>query len=307
MQDIHEQYTNGSVGGWLGEEEAKNQWATMQNDPAFVPFPTFGYQASRRMMLYEVTRKVLGKDTENYAQQIGDCVSFGMKNAIEYLQCCEILSGGELQTFRKVFPPYLYGTGRVFVGGGRIGGDGSLGSWQAAAVIKYGVLASDESGVPGYSGSLARQWGRNPGPPQEFVSLAKVHPVQSAAKINNWDEFVQAICNGYPCTIASDVGFTMEARGDFHEMSGSWAHQMCGIGVDDEHTEPYAIIVNSWGDAHGRLKDLKTGEDLPVGCLRVRKKAIERMISQQEVFAISQLTWFEEQRELIERALFRMI
>lgn len=292
--------------GWLGKTAAKKAWATLKDSPSFMKFNLAGVQGSRRLMLWDVTRKVLGKDTPNYPQEIGDCVSFGAKNAIEYLICTEMLMNGERETFKPIFPPYLYGTGRVFVGGGQINGDGSLGSWMAEAVIKYGAIPSDMEGCPKYSGSIARQWGNRPGPAQKFVDEGKQHPVKKAAQINNWDELVVAICNGYPCTVASNQGFNMEASRDgFHAPSGSWAHQMCIIGVDDEASDPYAIILNNWGDVHGRLKDFNTNEDLPVGVLRVRKRTIERMIAAEETFAFSNFDGFPDRP--IEKELFKLI
>lgn len=307
--NISELYESNQVNGWLGEDVAKEQWDWIKTSSSFVNFSLSPPQSSsQRMMLYDVVRKVLGKDTENYPQQIGDCVSFGMKNAIEYLQCCEILLKGDFERFRPIFPPYLYGTGRIYVGGGRLGNsDGSLGSWMADAVVKYGTIPSDEEGVPKYSGSVAKSWGGPNGKVHldKWKELGQKH-LGSAAKINNWDELVAAICNGYPVTIASNQGFVMEADSEgFHAPRGTWNHQMAIIGVDNEHRTPYAIILNSWGDAHGKLKDFKTNEDLPIGCLRVKKGVVERMIRQGETFAISNLDGFEERP--LDKALFKLI
>jgi hypothetical protein len=247
---------------------------------------------------FDFFRKVLGKDTPNYAQEVGDCVSFGAKNAIEYLACIDIFVRGEAEKFRPIFPPYLYGTGRVFIGNGQLGNsDGSLGSWQAKAVEKYGAIPSDEEGTPKYSGTVARQWGRRPGPPDKFVELGKQHLVQSTVKVETWEDFVKFICNGYPVTVASNVGFEMQAGSDgFHNRSGSWAHQMCFIGVDDEYEKPYGCLLNSWSDVHGSIKDFKTGEPWPKGTLRVHKKDIESMLAQGDSFAYSQWVGFPEQR-----------
>jgi hypothetical protein len=186
------------------------------------------------------------------------------------------------------------------------GSDGSSGSWMADAVIKYGALAREEQGVPAYSGRVAHQWGDTPGPPKNFIDIAKEHPVKSAAKIGGWDDLVSAVCNGYPCTVASNQGFNMEASSDgFHSPRGTWSHQMCIVGVDDEYNDPYAIILNNWGDVHGRLKDFNNNEDLPMGVLRVRKKTIERMIGADETFAYSNFDGFPEQP--IEKELFKLI
>jgi hypothetical protein len=81
---------------------------------------------------------------------------------------------------------------------------------------------------------------------------------------------------------------------------------MCIMGVDDEHSTPYALILNSWGDAHGRLKAFDdTNESLPVGVLRVERRAIEGMIRQGETFAISNFDGFPEQG--LDEALFKIV
>ncbi len=187
--------------------------------------------------------------------------------------------------------------------------DGSTGVWTAEAVTRYGVLASDEKDVPKYSGNIAKQWGSPNGAKylDEFKSIAISHPIKSAAKINGWDDLVTAICNGYPCTVASNQGFNMEASSDgFHAPRGQWGHQMCIIGVDEEYSDPYAIILNSWGNVMGLLTDFDTGVKLPVGVLRVRKKTIISMINAGETFAYSNFDGFPDQEEILSKELFKL-
>lgn len=236
-----------------------------------------------------------------------NCVSWGARNAAEYLTCTDILIRGERERFRPVFAPYYYGTGRVLVG--TLDGsneDGSLGSWMAEAVMKYGTLFADEQGVPKYSGQVAKAWGRD-GPPKQWVDFGKKYLIRSAAQIKDWGQLVDSIANGYPAATASDVGYNMEPSSDgFHRQTTTWNHQMCVIGVDDNDKDPYAIILNSWGpDAHGQLKDFDDGHELPGGVLRVRRKDIEKHIRQGETFAYSQGDFFKEQR--IDEKLFKII
>lgn len=234
-----------------------------------------------------------------------NCVSFGAKNAVEYLSCCDILLRGDAEQFRPVFPPYFYGTSRVQIGGGHMGNeDGSLGSWMAAAVMKYGTLFADEKGVPAYSGRVAKDWGRE-GPPKDFIPVAQKYLVHSAAQINSWDELKQALANGYPCTTASEIGYSMQpGRDGFHAQTDRWGHQMSFIGYGT-NPEEYAIILNNWGDVHGHLKDFDDNSDLPVGVLRVRRRDAEKHIRAGETFAYSQFDGFPAQG--INDALFRIV
>lgn len=254
------------------------------------------YKEGKRSMLWEVGRKVIGKDPDNYAQEVGDCVSFGGKNAIEYVQFFPMANGQRLN-WTMVFPPYLWGCGRIFIGNNQLGReDGSLGVWQAKAVMQYGAIPKDADGVPPYSGSVARQWGNSPGPDKKFIELGQQHIVKSAAAVTSWEDVVQALTNGFPVTVASNVGFDMAPRSDgFHHYSTHWGHQMCIIGVDDDPSEPYACILNSWGDVMGTVKDFKTGDVWPKGSLRVRKKDILEILKEQDSFAYSAFNGFPAQ------------
>ncbi len=192
------------LGGWAGPDEAERAWETIGGQ--FEPFFIATQQVSTTgttVRLWDFTRKVLGQDTPNYAQKTGDCVSFGMKNAIEYLSCMEIARKGQREKFKPIFPPYLYATSRVKVGkNGLKGRAGSLGSWMAKAVEIYGTVPTDLEGLPNYSGQLADQWGNGRGSWDEWIEQGDDHLIQSTAKINNWTQLVDALANGYPVTIA---------------------------------------------------------------------------------------------------------
>lgn len=322
--EIAKLFAKGEIKGWAEVENpglVKEQFNLLGG--SFRNFQIVGQSRATnggKMFLHQVVRKVLGEDTVNYPQQVGDCVAHGAKNATEYLTCAQIVQVATQQTevstadfiqsarikWRPVFPPYYYGTGRVYVGGNRLRGDGSLGSWQAKAVMEYGTLFSDHDGVPKYSGSVARDFGRNKSSLDRWLDVAKEFPVKTTALIRRWEDFVAAIVNGYPITLASNVGFTMGPQADgFHRRSGSWAHQMCGVGVDDNSRDPYALILNSWGNVHGQLKDFETGENLPVGVLRVRRADVERILNAGDSYAFSQFEGFPEQK--LDKALFMLV
>ncbi len=181
-----------------------------------------------------------------------NCVSFGAKNAVEYVQMYP-LANGERIVWKRVFPPYLYGCGRVFIGKGQIGAneDGSLGVWQAKAVMEYGVIPIDAPNCPPYSGNVAKQWGGS-GPPKDFVPVGKEHLIKSAASVKSWNDVLTALTNGYPVTIASNVGFDMEAQRDgFHHNTTSWGHQMCAT--------PYSLTSYVKPRC---IKDIKVGDEV---------------------------------------------
>lgn len=313
--ELAKAYEQGVINGWLGKDNpelVREQFLLLSTQGLIRPFfKVYGQTMAtegRKMMLYNVVRKVLGSDIVNIPQETGDCVSWGAKHGTEYVNCVQILNG-ERQKFRLVFSPYYYGTGRVYVGQNRLGrGDGSLGSWMAEAVQKYGTVFCDDDGVPQYSGAIAKHWGDSNSRDDldKYVNKAKEYCVKSASLIRSWDELVKAVINGYPCPTASDIGYNMEASSDgFHRQTTTWGHQMCIIGVDDNDKDPYGIILNSWGDVHGHLKDFDNGEDLPVGVLRVRRKDIEKHLRAGETFAYSQYDAPKEQD--LDKALFRLV
>jgi hypothetical protein len=282
--------------GWAGENAAKREWDRFASAfPQFLIAGATRSTAGATARLWDLVRRVLGEDTPNDPQKTGDCVSFGAKNAIEYVSCAEI-ARGDLEAFHRVFPPYLYATSRVLVGEGRLAGrSGSLGSWMAKAVVEYGVLRSDLPGVPAYSGAIADRWGNGEGF-RSFLDEGGKHPIRSAARIESWEALVAAIVNGYPCTIASNAGFTMKPASDgFHHRRGSWPHQMCVVAISDDERKPWAGLLNSWGDVHGRLRDFETGEPWPVGTLRISRDDMESMLRTGECFAYSQFEGFPQQ------------
>ena len=298
--------------GWPGRAAAERAFDfVMQSLDPLDPFPVTTAPpaaADGGVRLWDLVRKVRGEDTPNVPQETGDCVSFGAKNAVEYLQCAEI-AAGQPEGFKPVFPPFLYATGRVLAGGGRLRGRaGSLGSWQAAAVRDHGVLRADAAGVPPYSRAVADAWGdgrkalgdRADGGAtdfRDFLSLAADHPVGAAARVRSWAEVVAAVANGSPVTVASECGFTMSAgRDGYHERRGRWPHQMTIVAVCDDPAKPWAGLLNSWGDAHGQLTDWQTGSPWPAGSLRVRREAIEEMLRTGEAYAYAAFAGFPPRR-----------
>ena len=295
--------------GWAGRDAAERAYE--RNAARFLPFPLADLEptpdlaaklAGGGVKLWDLVRAVRGEDTPHGPQRTGDCVSFGAKNAVEYLQCAEIYAG-QAEGFRPVFPPYLYATGRVLAGGGRLRGRaGSLGSWQAAAVMAHGVLRSDADGVPAYSAAVADAWGDGQDF-RDFMKFAADHPVAAAARVRTWEEVAAAVANGSPVTVASDCGFTMKpGRAGYHERRGSWPHQMCVVGLSTNPERPWAALLNSWGDAHGRLTDFETPDGpgsqakWPVGTLRVRREALEEILRTGEAYAYAAFAGFPPRR-----------
>lgn len=312
---IAKDYASGQLKGWAGTDHpelVKEQFEVISREgyikrKLHISGQTRSY-AGGKYMLYQYARKLFGHDLPCIAQQIGDCVSFGAEHAASFAQISQIL-GGQAAKFRPIFQPYYYGTGRVYVGKGQMGNeDGSSGAWMAKAVQLYGTLFADEPGVPKYSGAVAKAWGDpNPGPDLDrFRTTGSKYLIGAVAPIHSWEDLVSALANGYAVTTASDVGYDMQASPDgFFRQTTSWSHQMCFIASDETYKEPYALLLNNWGDVHGHLKDFADGHDLPQGVLRIRRSDAEKHIAAGETFAYSHMALFIEQD--LDKSLFDLI
>ncbi len=246
--------------GWAGPEAARRAW-----DAFGANFPTFRIvgdaesSQGKRACLWDAMQKVTGSFLPNLRQEIGDCVSWGARNAVDHTAACEI-AAGEREQFHPSFPPYFYGISRVQIGGGRLGNsDGSLGIWAAEGVRRFGVLASDTESCPNYSGNVAQKWGSQ-GPPKNFIEIATPHVIKTTARIRNYADLRDALINGYACTVASMRGYAMQLKDtdgkSWFVGSDTWPHQMAFLGVDDNPKQPAVYRMNSWGPtAHGPQLD----------------------------------------------------
>ena len=250
--------------GWAGPELAVAEYPKFKS--AFHSFFIAGQEVStenQRVVAWDAFQELnLKYDFAGQTQEIGDCVSWGIANAIMATAAWEIARLGEPERWHPMFPPWFYAISRLTPegGNGRLGRqDGSLGSWAAAATLKYGCLRSDYQGVPEYSGRVAKAWGtERDGQWNEFKPEADQRDIKSAARVRSADQLRDAICNGYFASIASNRGWAMGLRDQdgkswFHGRD-RWPHQMAYWGYDPDPV-PCFYMKNQWGSAHGRQLD----------------------------------------------------
>lgn len=231
--------------GWAGPQAAKDAWSKVKKN--FNPFKLDGKLKKkskskritkgneRKRFQTQIIRQVVGKDLLNYAQQAGSCVSEGARTCSNSLACTNVLLLKKPERFKESYAPYHYGCMRVFVGakhGINFGynEDGGIGSLMAESFSEYGNLFADTDGLPEYTGQakIARDWGYRPGPKKQYIELGKQHLIKTVARIQSWEDFVDAITNGYPVHFCSMLSFTMQPNSKgFHEQTNEgWAH--CG-------------------------------------------------------------------------------
>lgn len=230
-----------------------------------------------------------GRHFPNTAQQVGDCVSWGFANAANYSLATQLVLGQAEGGHRPAYPPYIYGYCRVQIGGGKIRGDGAVGSWAAKALEQGGVLGSDEPGCPPYSGNVARDWGKS-GPPAKFVDIAKAFRAETR-RIVDWDDACQAIVNGWPIAVCSSAGFErIVEENDRIEgrWTSSWAHCMCFVAMDTRQGREALYCLNSWGpNAHAKASRYAELDGAPPGGFWVLREDVERMLKQGDSHAVS--------------------
>lgn len=233
-------------------------------------------------------------------QGIGDCCSWGAAHAV---YCAESIDWelGKLEA-APIFPATesIYGGSRCEARSRTFAGfsDGSTGFSTAKWLRDWGVVyRQTELGLAEYSAARAKDWGAygNGGKDDggKLDDVAKRHPVKHVVAIESWEELVAAITAGFPCTVASDQGFSSRtdetgvARAD-----GRWMHQQAIVGIRFADAAPPGIravdaaaILNSWGPTWISYAG-KYPEDLPDGAYWAERPVIERMISTGEVYAI---------------------
>lgn len=263
------------------------------------PFQLIGDAAAednskKNIRLWDAVLQLRGEHLPNVPQQIGDCVSWGAANAVNYLQAVQIIRGPPAE-FHPAYPPWIYGAGRVWVGkshGSNFRGDGLVGAYAAEALQNYGCLRADHPKCPPYDGATARQWGAS-GPPEWAKEVAKANLVQSIAQVQSAREAMDSIAGAHcPVTIASswwgttDIPVVNGRR--VAKRTTAWAHQQCLIAYDGSGAEPLFYCLNSWGpNAHPAPLQ---GE--PPGGYWIRWRDVDRICSEGDSWAISSFDGF---------------
>lgn len=228
--------------------------------------------------------------------QVGSCVSHGTARPIEYCQIVEI-NKGEKELFKSLSRETIYGGSRVEIGGGRFKGqDGSTGAWGSSFVYKYGTLFEQpypNYDLSTYSVSRCRQWGDS-GVPNELEPAASQHKIGAITKINNAEEALRSLANGYFINVCSSQGFTTRRDSEgICRPSSVWHHSMSVIGVKKHKSGWLFALENSWGpeSATGPLADLPSG-----ACFWIDYSIMDKMLRQGDSWSYSNYQGFPKQK-----------
>ncbi len=233
-------------------------------------------------------------------QETGDCVSMGKSNADFVRQWLTARKNKVAGPASQPFPPYTYGITRVQIGNNSppCRSAGAYPSYAVDGGKQFGYVLTHEAEKLGYkySGRLADDWGCK-GPPRELITLGKTRSGGDAYPIRSTDEWRDAICNTYPCTVAipwcpGRVYKAADGRScmafDGRNLGG---HQICSIGYDGSTGKPYWLLFNSHGANWPAGATHSDGT--PAGSIWVDEKWAEWIIANGELWAISDVPGFE--------------
>jgi hypothetical protein len=161
-----------------------------------------------------------------------------------------------------------------------------VGAWAAKWLKDYGVIPQAKYpaiDLTTYDASVCCGSQDKSGVPDSLEPIARQHPVKTYATVKTFEEAARAIENGYPVTVASNQGFTkMRDSQGFASPQGSWAHQMCCIGV--RRDRPGILVANSWGPYYSGGPS-----GMSPATKWVDASTINRMFSQGDSFALSDI------------------
>ena len=286
--DLLKAYRDGFIGSVCDPEDTDKLLGEL-------PHPLFGAAAyglygSGKGKLALPFKNLLKFDTNfgpSEKQVQGDCVSHATRNAVDVTRSCEIINGEQEDFVARGAVEGIYGSRGH-------GGEGMTCSGAARFVNKTGgILLRQKYGeydLSQYS-SIGGKWGRS-GVPEELVSVANKNKVKTISLINTIEQARDAIANGYSVSVCSMFGFS--SRRDKHGIaarSGSWAHAMAWIAVDDTreiYNETLFLVQNSWGVWNSGPRR----HDQPEGSFWIREKDAAGMLADNGSWVFSDVDGF---------------
>lgn len=287
-RDLLKAYKDGFVGSYCDPKDLDKLLGEL-------PHPLFGAAAhdlygSGKGKLALPFKNLLKFDSNfgpSERQVQGDCVSHSTRNSVDITRSCEIINGEKEEFVARGATEAIYGSRGH-------GGEGMSCSGAARFVHQNGGillrLKYGDYDLSQYT-AIGGKWGRT-GVPKELLSEAKKHQVKTISLINTIEQARDAIANGYSISVCSMSGFS--SRRDKYGIasrSGSWAHAMAWIGMDDTHEihkETLFLVQNSWGNWNGGEKR----HDQPDGSFWIRERDAAEMLEQNGSWVFSDVNGF---------------
>jgi hypothetical protein len=280
------------LGGWRHDpEEVSRALAGMPRPLFAASAPHLARSgAGKTVLLYKAFKDVnSGRYIDYPAQTIGDCVSHGFGHGTDLLEAVQISIGKKPEEFKQTATEAIYGMARVDIGGEHGYMDGAVGAWAAKAVSTLGTVSRDVVGP--YDGKRAKDWGAH-GVPSQIKAQATAHKVLSTSLVTTYGELEDALANGYPVTVCSNQGFTLQRDGDgFCRARGMWSHCMLIVGVRADRRQG-ACIFQSWGSD---VPSGPIGLDQPPNSFWAERGVVENMLGMGDSWSLSSFEGYPAQ------------
>jgi hypothetical protein len=282
-------------GGWIDSPASRKRFLQTQTRPYLSQMNAQirGTGQGKTVLLYQFIEKVLGHPFIPHNQEIGDCVSHAYGAGVDILTAVQICQNLVPQQWvAESATEIIYAGARVQAANKKYHGDGCNGTDAAQFVKQYGVLLrqkyfNGKYDYSNYDGNIAKRLG-NSGVPTELLPICHLHPVETVSLVRTWAECRDAIANGYPVTMCSNVGFSThfgrDKEGFLPPGRRPWNHAMLIAGIDDNPKRPGGLIINSWGTdwVNGPTR---LGQ--PQGSFWADASVIERALRQGDSVALS--------------------
>lgn len=286
----------GNLGGWIDNPAEVERIVSQFKYPLFGDaVPKSDYQAEKKdTLLFNIFREVVGGDAPKGPQKIGDCVSWGWSNSVNYAQAVQIKNGSR-HVYSEIATEATYALSRVEYG--NLDGsysDGSVGAWAALAAAKGGYVSRKYLESKGLSGAYdprrAKEWGAK-GLPDDFEPEARMHLFKSVTMVTSFEEAAEAIQRLYSVPVCSNRGFTMTRDKDgFCRPSGTWNHCMLFCGVIFG-SRPGLLCSQSWG---ANTPSGPKAHDQPDNTFFVDADVADGMLKQRDSYIVGSFDGFPD-------------
>lgn len=288
--------------GWVDDQPAVQAAAATLEFPRFADTPAGKTQDELpdHAYLWDAYRDLFGRPPPPQNQNpVGSCVSFGTSRAMERSLSWAIVHEAAPFKFEQFREEVIYAVSRVDIGGGRMGGDGSVGAWAAKGATEVGHLPAGTYGsydLTKYDPTRCRQWGSRGVPADLKAELAK-YKTGSTSQVKTWAEAKKSLAQGYGIAVCSNQGFAKarDANGVCRP-EGNWAHCMSldGYHVDKATGKEYGHIENSWGTSY-HTGPVGWGDPSPAG-FWAESSVVDRMLKAKDSWNFSIVRGFPRRR-----------
>lgn len=304
-ENVVRMYESGFAGAWRDDEareRVRHEIAVYGGQPDAEDATRVGgiqgLGEGKLSLTYPAIEQLFPGSMPGPAQERGDCVSHGSKNAALTAVCNEVVYGrpDEVTGFVEGAPEvpadgvsngvlsteYLY----WFRG---YNGDGWDCGTAAEMIRRNGMMLRKSYAELGldltrYSGSLAGKYGAK-SPPENITAEGRIHPVRTLTFAKSYEEVRDLTAAGFGCNTCGGEGFssTRDENG-VSNRRGSWSHAMAWMGVDDRQvvrdlykTRGLILDMNSWGKWNSGPRTIHgTSLQIPEGSMWVRWEDVAR-------------------------------